>query len=235
MSRRSLFALALILSANLAFAIEPKAIVKPPAQVDPGEIVLLDGSESTGDAFEWFVPPGGKQPIRSESGRSAYFATGRPGTYQFTLIVGGTVGGKVKLDIATVSVVVSGSPPVPPGPTPDPTPTPTPTPDPPSPTPSPIVAGRLFATYIADAEALLPSHAAMKAAPVVRKAFRDLDATWRWYGNDEAEPRSLGLLQHVDKFPSVLIQSQDGRIVATLAAPSEADVVAKVKQLRGSK
>lgn len=234
MTRRSLFALALILSASLAHAAEPKAIVKPPVQVDPGEIVLLDGSESTGDAFRW-VALSGKQAIPSESGRSAYFATGKPGEYRFILVVAGTVGGKAQIDAATVSVVVSGSPPVPPGPSPDPTPTPTPTPDPPSPTPSPVVAGRLFATYIADAEALLPSHAAMKAAPVIRKAFKDLDATWRWYGNDESEPRSLGLLQHVDKFPSVLIQSQDGKIVATLAAPSEADVVAKVKQLRGAK
>ena len=116
MIRRTLAAL-ILLSAP-AWAVEPVAKVKPTAQVEPGDITILDGTDSTGDAFRW-IPLSGKPGIPSESGRSLYFASGKPGEYRFELVVGGaTSDGKVKLDSTTVVVKVVGAPPAPPAPTP---------------------------------------------------------------------------------------------------------------------
>ena len=222
---------ALILLAAPAWAVEPKAVVKPVAQVEPGDITILDGTDSTGDAFRW-IPLSGKPGIPSESGRSLYFASGKPGEYRFELVVGGsTSDGKVKLDSTTVVVKVVGAPPAPPAPTPIPAPTPDPTP-----TPKPVPAvGHIYATYLADAGSLLPSHAAMKVAPKVKEAFKGLDAKWRWYQSDESELKEYRLLEYVERFPSVVIQSADGKVLAVLAGPSEDDVIAKVKELRGAK
>ena len=231
MIRRTLAAL-ILLTAH-AWAVEPVAKVKPVAQVEPGDITVLDGSDSTGDAFRW-IPLSGKPGIPSESGRSLYFASGKPGEYRFELVVGGaTSDGKVKLDSTTVTIKVVGPPPAPPIPTPTPQPAPSPTP---GPTPKPVpTTGHLYVTYLADAANVLPSHAAMKAAPKIRKGFTDLDASWRWYQNDESEPKSYRLLEHVERFPSVVIQGADGKVLAVLAGPSEDDVLAKVKEIRGTK
>ena len=109
-----------------AFAAEPKAVVQPPTQVEPGDIQVLDATSSTGDIFKW-VSLSGKTAYPSESGKSAYFATGKPGKYQFLFIAAGVVDGKAKLDTATVELVVAAPPPAPsPSPTPDPTPAPAP-------------------------------------------------------------------------------------------------------------
>jgi len=229
MIRQTLAAL-LLLTAH-AWAVEPVAKIKPVAQVEPGDITVIDGSDSAGDAFRW-IPLSGKPGIPSESGKSLYFASGKPGEYRFELVVGGsTSDGKVKLDSTTVVVKVVGAPPAPPAPTPIPAPTPDPTP-----TPKPVPAvGHIYATYLADAGNLLPSHAAMKTATKVKQAFASMDASWRWYQNDEAEPKSYRLLEHVERFPSVVIQGSDGKVIAVLAGPSEDDVIAKVKELRGAK
>ncbi len=221
------FAALILLSAS-ALAVEPKAVVKPVAQVEPGDITILDGTDSTGDAFRW-IPLSGKPGIPSESGRSLYFASGKPGEYRFELVVGGSTGdGKVKLDSTTVVVKVVGAPPAP-APTPGPAPSP-------GPAPKPIpTTGHLYVTYLADGSKLLPSHAAMKVAPKIRAAFTNMDASWSWHQNDEAEPKEKRLLEHVDKFPSVLIQGPDGKVLAVLAAPSEDDVIAKVREIREAK
>ena len=223
---RSILA-ALVLAAPV-WAVEPKAVVSQPTQVEPGDITVLDGSASTGDAFAW-IALSGKPAIPSESGKSAYFASGKPGDYRFLLVVAGTSDGKAKIDTATVTIRVVGAPPAPsPNPTPDPTPGPTPA-------PTPKVVGHIYATYIADAANILPSHAALKAAPKIRDGFKSLDATWRWYQSDESEPKTYRLLEHVERFPSVVIQGNDGKVLAVLAGPSEDDILAKVRELRGAK
>ena len=69
----------------------------------------------------------------------------------------------------------------------------------------------------------------------VKQAFAAMDASWRWYQNDEAEPKSYRLLEHVERFQSVVIQSADGKVLAVLAGPSEDDAIAKVKGTGGAK
>lgn len=98
------------------------AIIKAPAQVSPGDLVILDASDSDAKAFAWTVLPesaAGKF-LAVERGTKAVFASGQPGQYTFVLAT--AAGDHVAVALATVTVGVPG--PVPPGPGPGPGPGP---------------------------------------------------------------------------------------------------------------
>lgn len=101
-----------------------KAIIEGPAQVAPGDLLILDGSKSEATDWKWLVIPS-KTILQVENGRRVVFAAGTTGTYQFILSVAN--GGSVDSAIFAVTVGGVSPQPTPPGPTP-PQPTPTPTP-----------------------------------------------------------------------------------------------------------
>lgn len=93
-------------------------IIKAPAQVSPGDLVILDASESDAKAFAWTVLPesaAGKF-LAVERGTKAVFASGQPGQYTFVLAT--AAGDHVAVALVTVTVGVPT--PQPPGPGPNP-------------------------------------------------------------------------------------------------------------------
>ena len=89
---------------------EAKAVVDGPKQVLPGDLVVLDASQSQGRAFHW-VLNSKKTFLTFENGRKLVFATGTPQEYVFVLIVGDSDGReKVSVDIAEHRVTVGSSP-----------------------------------------------------------------------------------------------------------------------------
>lgn len=104
---------------------QPKAVIEGPTRGATGDLVVLDGSSSTGDGHKWIMPAG-LQTLGCEAGAGVgqiAFASGRPGVYSFTLIVADK---QAAIDYAIHTVTIgSGTGPVDPGPI-DPTPTPVP-------------------------------------------------------------------------------------------------------------
>lgn len=106
---------------------EVNAVIKAPNEVNIGDLVILDSSESTGDNELWVIDP------RAEGrylifGKQIVFAIGTSGSYDFQLIVADK-----KATIAQVKHTVKV------GNAPDPAPPTDPKPDPPTdPTPSKV-------------------------------------------------------------------------------------------------
>lgn len=102
-----------------------QAVIDGPKEpVPPGDLVVLDASNSKAADFTWTLLPGNKKFLTVEGGKKAVFSTGTEGKYTFILSV--ALGDKVSV---VVHEVVVGNP-APPAPTPTPTPTPTPQPAP---------------------------------------------------------------------------------------------------------
>lgn len=104
---------------------QPKAVIEGPTIGATGDLVVLDGSRSTGDGHEWVMPAGLQTlgcDVATGVGQIA-FASGRPGQFTFTLIVADKT---AAIDYVTHTVTIGGGTgPVDPGPV-DPTPTPVP-------------------------------------------------------------------------------------------------------------
>jgi hypothetical protein len=100
---------------------QASAVIEGPAKALPGELVVLNSSKSIGDNHKWITPEGistaqaGCNAIDSQ----IFFATPRPGSYTFVLIVADK---QAAIEYARHTVVIEGSlPPVDPPPvTPDP-------------------------------------------------------------------------------------------------------------------
>lgn len=105
---------------------EAKAIIVGPEKSAPGDLIILDGSTSTADAFKWTLANSTKTFLATDGGKKCVFASGQEGTYIFLL----SVASCDKDSPATVSVATHvltiGDNPNPPGPGPKP-------PDPPTP------------------------------------------------------------------------------------------------------
>lgn len=100
------------------------AIIKAPAQVAPGDLVILDASESEAKSFAWTVLPesaAGKF-LAIDKGTKAVFASGQPGQYTFVLAT--AAGDNVAVALVTVTVGTPTPGPTPPGPGPVPVPVP---------------------------------------------------------------------------------------------------------------
>ncbi len=117
-------ALAAVLFCSTAMA-EVKAVITGPAQGNPGDLVVLDGGQSTGDGHRWIIPEGLQTLACGTVGPGQVaFASGKAGTYTFGLIVADK---EAAIDYVTHTVTIKGSLPQPdPDPIPDPEPTPVP-------------------------------------------------------------------------------------------------------------
>jgi hypothetical protein len=242
--RRLLFAL-LLIAPSLAYGDTPRASIAGVSTVAPGGLLVLSGIDAVSDEpilWECKSGPAKVTSLTLDQGarRGVVLFVPQmptvPGTYRFKQVVLGTPPGasKVTADADVFDVTVTGvaPSPVPPSPTPSPTPEPSP-----PPAPAPVVVGHLYATYLADATKVLPVHASMKRPGGIVDAFKSLDASWKWYQSDEAEPNDLHLIPAAAKigYPCVLIQSQTGEVLKALSSPTVDSVVAAVKELRGQR
>ena len=105
---------------------DAEAVIEGPDKVNPGDLVMLDGSKSTADNCEWVLVNSDKFFYQVEENRKVIFASGTPGEYVFILVAAQSVD-----DVSTVSIekhvlTVEGKVPDPPKP---------PKPDNPEPTP----------------------------------------------------------------------------------------------------
>lgn len=122
---RTVLAGVLLCFSFVSLAESPKAVISGPTGGVPGDIILLDASNSVGDYFKWAVSrelPDGRQTlvVVSESGKKAVLAS-LPGQHEVWLAVGNKDG----IDLLKYVVTISGS-----GPTPNPSPNPQPNPNP---------------------------------------------------------------------------------------------------------
>lgn len=108
---------------------EVNAVIDGPETGNPGDLIVLDGGQSTGDGHRWIIPEGLQTLACGSAGPGQLaFASGTAGAYTFGLIVADK---EASIDYVTHTVTIAGSLPVPdPDPTPDPDPDPTPTPVP---------------------------------------------------------------------------------------------------------
>jgi hypothetical protein len=95
---------------------QASAVIEGPSKALPGELVVLNSSKSVGDNHKWITPEG---ISTAQAGCTAidsqiFFATPRPGSYTFYLIVSDKT---ATIDYAKHTVVVGDS--VPPKPDPD--------------------------------------------------------------------------------------------------------------------
>lgn len=129
----------LLLCGSVAAQVTAK--INGPEETDPGNLVVLDASESTGaTAYKWVLigaPSSSFAPF--EGGKLCVFSRGVAGEYTFVLIVAGPdKDGKLAVGVAEKKITVRGALPTPqPNPTPGPGPSPNP---PPNPSPSKITA-----------------------------------------------------------------------------------------------
>ena len=86
----------LLLSATVALADAPKAMINGPTEGYPGDFIDLDASESTAEFYEWKVEPAqfpdGRRTFRLDRGAAPQKSVvcaiaSRPGTYKVTLVV----------------------------------------------------------------------------------------------------------------------------------------------------
>lgn len=126
------FALVAVLCCSTSLA-DVNAVISGPTTASPGDLVVLDGGQSTGDGHRWIIPEGLQTLACGSAGPGQLaFASGKAGAYTFGLIVADK---EASIDYVTHTVTIAGSLPQP-DPTPDPEPDPQPEPDP-EPTPVP--------------------------------------------------------------------------------------------------
>jgi hypothetical protein len=226
--------------------VEPVARLNGPSRVEPGGLILLSPAGSEGDEPAVIVPEEGQPaalqltPLFTPDGKGGYApfaalatAPSLPGHYTFACVASGrTDEGRTLYSVATWTVTVGSPPkPPPPGPGPDPNPDPTPGPDPP---PAPL-AGTLHLSYAVAADAVTPEQAAIRTSPRIRAAAAELDCVWHTYQSNEEDLERLRLRVDFEDlgYPALLVQDAAGRVVAELRQPSEADIIALLRRLRG--
>jgi hypothetical protein len=156
--------LLLLLFSPLIAAAQVTAVISGPKTADVGDLVILDGSGSSGTAFRWVLVGSKKTFLQIEGGKKVVFASGTTGEYVFVLVVGGQVQGG-GMEVATqeyrltVGNLPGPNPPPDPQPPPGPGPGPGPQPPPqPPPGPAPVPAGAYGLTKIAyDATMQIPA------------------------------------------------------------------------------
>jgi hypothetical protein len=88
-----------------------KAVIHGPDTVEPGDLLVLDATESQGDCFHWLLVNSHKSFLAVEDGRKLAFAAGTAQEYIFVLVVGVCAeGGSLSVDMAEHRVRVGGEP-----------------------------------------------------------------------------------------------------------------------------
>lgn len=128
---RCLILVVLLSATSLA---DVAAVIDGPKLASPGDLVVLDGSQSVGDGHRWVIPDGLQTLACGNVGPGQLaFASGKAGAYTFGLIVADK---EASIDYVTHTVTIAGSLPTP-EPVPDPVPDQPEEPEQPGPTPVP--------------------------------------------------------------------------------------------------
>jgi hypothetical protein len=240
--RASLAALC-VLAGGSSLALGQHAQLTGPSRVEPGGLILLSPAGTESDEPPHIVVEAGQPagltptPLYTPDGKGGFqpfaalaTAPSMPGTYRFACVaVRRPDEGTPSYSVATWTVTVGTLPP--PGPLPDPD-----DPEPPPPVPEPI-AGRLHATYIVQAGAETPAHAAIRTDPHVRAAAARLDANFRTLRSDEEDIARLKygpILARVG-YPALIVQDSTGREVDALRVSTADDIIASIERLRGAR
>lgn len=190
-----LVAILIILWTSTVFA-QAKAVIKGPTEkVAPGDLVILDATESNGDSYQWMQLEG-KQCLAVERSTKLVFSTGQPGLYRFILAVskGAVADDKPTSTVATALFVVQvGDTPIPP---PEP---PAPGPDGPDPPKPPDLLGTSLEAW----------KAASRLDPSVRGAAVKMAGIF-----EGTAGRAAGL----SLTPLQMVQEVDKEIASTLTA-----------------
>jgi len=150
----------------------PVAVIAGPERGNPGDLVVLDATQSR-DAvgFAWVLADGDKTFLEVENGRKVVFATGTAGRYTFVLVVANAqADGKPQVVVARHVLTIG-------DPQPNPNP---PNPNPPGPQPEPLPPGKYgLAGFTCDAAANVPLSAAerMRTAAALAGSFDSIAST----------------------------------------------------------
>lgn len=238
---RKLFLAVALVASLAAHSWAVKAVIVGDAQVEPGDLALLDGGTSEGCLqYRWLLVNSKKRFIVSESGSKVYFSSNLPGEYRF-LLVGAGVTADNKLDIATAEhVLIVGQPiPTPPGP------------NPPGPNPPPVpVVGSYSVAIVYETSELrtlaqnkkgeFSALYSSKAADILSaKCAKDASGKplWRRYDKDQpledASPfKPLLLAASKTELPAIVIADAAGvKYVAPLPAGEDAVIELLTKWL----
>lgn len=220
----------------------PVASVKvPDGPLYAGDLIELDGSASVGDSLDCEVvsPPDLTTFRWDPVGKVLSFANRKPGVYVFRFeaesIVGTTIADarSVKSRQRVILTTVDPNPPVvvvPPSPI---------NPSPVNPvTPAvALYAGPLDVTLIYDLDSIQFSTTPVRVSSIATD-LKSLDATWYALTSDSTYAAPFVARMKLDGIavPVVYVTDRSGKLWATITAPrSEADVVTKIKAIRGTK
>jgi hypothetical protein len=223
----AIIALALCLwVTSAALCAEPRAVIRAPESASPGDLVILDASDSSGLDLIWELTNSEKSYLPVDGGKRCVFASGAPGRYVFLLIaVDVDEAAKKGLTAKARHVLTIG--------TPGPTPPPGPGPIPPGPAPAPVL-GRLYVSYVVDSQKDDPVSSSIRSSPELILGLPELDARWMTYSSDEEDIDRRKLRPHMPSLPCAIVQDATGKIVATLVRPDESAILSAVKRLRGA-
>lgn len=207
--------LSVLLFAGVARSEPPKAVVIGPTGGVPGDILLLDASESVGDSFGWEVTPElpNQRPtiLVLEGGRKC-LVTSVPGGYTVFCAVSNAEGVDTLKHVINVGTQPSPPPappgPTPPGPAPGPTPVPTPIPEPSPPGKFTDVMGELL-------------QLARAIDPAARAATLDkLAAAWLAIADQlkEGKVTALNALLLAHRMQALLVAANDSAVGPHAAA-----------------
>jgi len=124
--RHLAFLICLLPSVVLAQA---TAVITGPETASPGDLIILDASESDCDSRQWLLVGSDKSFLQFEEGRKCVFASGVSGRYHFVLATAKQSDSVVSLATSIHTITIG---------TPGPEPAPQPKPDP-QPGPQPVV------------------------------------------------------------------------------------------------
>lgn len=208
---RLLLACVLLLSSCCQIYGQAKAVVTGPEQVDAGDLVVLDSSQSVSDVQKWVVPPAlaGKTFI---FGNTLVFATRTPGVYQVGLAVGDKT---PTLDYVAWTVKVGD---VKPEPKPDPGPQPIP------PVPGPTLEKGSWLVFVEETNdrSQLPFLASIQADKAWETKLRSAGLNVGWYDVDDVAIKAWKAKSLETGLPALLVVSPGGRIVASMRVPMTA-------------
>jgi hypothetical protein len=200
-----------------AFAELPKAVITGPREAPPGELVILDASQSSGLGYLWLLVNSDKSFLPVDNGLKCVFSTGTPGSYVFILAVSGTnANGGPAVTLATHALKITG---------PTPTPEPTPNPTPPVPTPGKASAAILLYESGDSTQELTKLILQLRTEGIKNLKLLDKDA--KQSDSDEPVKQAADLVNTVGSkpLPRVVCVDSSGSVVADADVKTFDDVV----------
>lgn len=196
------------------------AVITGTLSAAPGDLIVLDASNSVGDAKKWVIPEG-LESKHLTFGDRLVFSTGTAGRYRVGLAVAAK-GDPLTIDVRFVDVQIGDGKPFPnpnPGPNPGPTPNPKPEPIPPAPTPSMKGSFIVLVEESGDGHKF-PHVSSLKQSKSYWDAL-ERDKGVKFFPYDQNNPALGGYKQDALTIglPAMLVVSPDGRVIGGRSCP----------------